>query len=69
MVDLIVRRRDHPEILDWCCSQISAHLSKHRVLAANQYPDHEILSGPEPTASMLEARSAPAEELREAEGG
>lgn len=55
-VELKFRKRDHPDIYDWCCQQISSQLSQHRVRAANVFPDARIVAGAEPTPGQLEQR-------------
>lgn len=67
-IEMRFRRRDHPDVLEWCCAQIAANVSKHRVLAAARYPDRHVVTGPTPTPRVLERgmRTVPVEETEPA---
>ncbi len=52
-IDLQFRRQDHPEILEWCSSQIAGFLHSHERLAARRWPRAEVASGPPPTPLEL----------------
>lgn len=69
-IELRFRAKDHPDMLAWCCSQISTHLSRHRELATARFPAARVFLAPEPTMRELEedtrwrqARSLAAEEI------
>ncbi len=54
-IEMRFRRKDHPELFEWCRSQISHHLDRHRELAADRFPDSRVLLTPEPSPRELEA--------------
>jgi hypothetical protein len=54
-IELRFRAKDHPDMLAWCCSQVSTHLSRHRELATARFPAARVLLAPEPTTRELEA--------------
>ncbi len=56
LIELKFKKADHPDILAWCCSQISGQLAKHGRLAAERFPGSQILLGPEPTPEQLAER-------------
>ena len=53
VVELKFRKRDHPEIFEWCRAQISEQLVRHQELATERYPDAEVQMGPTPTIPEL----------------
>jgi hypothetical protein len=65
LIELRFKKSDHPEILEWCCAQISGQLARYGEIATERYPRTRILLGPEPTPQELEAHvvAGEAEEL------
>ncbi len=57
-VELQFRRRDHPELFEWCSTQLTAYLSRHRELAAERFPDARVHAGPELTIDAMAAAAA-----------
>jgi hypothetical protein len=53
-IELRFRAKDHPDMLAWCCSQISSHLTRHRELATARFPTARVFLAPEPTTRELE---------------
>lgn len=56
LIEMKFRKSDHPEILEWCCAQISGQLARYQEIAAERYPRARIIVGPEPTPQELAAR-------------
>ena len=54
-IEMRFRKKDHPEMLAWCCSQISEQMEKHAQMAAERYPSARILLPPQPTPKVLVA--------------
>lgn len=53
-IDMKFKRKDHPDLLLWCTTQINGHLQEHHDNAAQLYPDAQIISSPGPTLTLLE---------------
>lgn len=53
-IDMKFKRKDHPDLLLWCTTQIRGHLQEHCDNAAQLYPDAQIISSPGPTLDQLE---------------
>jgi len=54
-IEMRFRKKDHPEMLAWCCSQISEQMEKHAEMAAERYPAARIVVPPQPTPRVLVA--------------
>jgi len=54
-IEMRFRKKDHPEMLDWCCSQIAEQMKQHAEMAASRYPRAQILVPPQPTPRVLVA--------------
>jgi hypothetical protein len=54
-IEMLFRRKDHPELFEWCRNQIATQLTRHRELAAARYPNAQILLSPEPSVPELVA--------------
>ena len=55
LIEMKFKKNDHPDLLEWCCGQISGQLAKHGELAAARFPSAQIVLGPEPTPQELAA--------------
>ncbi len=55
-IEMKFKRKDHPELLDWCCDQVRKQLSHHRELATASYPGALIALAPEPEPREVEAQ-------------
>lgn len=67
-IELRFKKSDHPELLAWCCKQVSEHLSKHSRFAAERYPGARVLLPPDPTPMLLESEVGGGELLASALG-
>jgi hypothetical protein len=52
-IEMRFRKKDHPEMLAWCCAQITEQMTKHAEMAAERYPTARILLPPQPTPGVL----------------
>ena len=57
LIEMKFKKGDHPDILAWCCAQISGQLAKHGRIAAQRYPQAQIVMGPEPSPEELAAHA------------
>lgn len=63
-IEMLFKRGDHPELMDWCRDQIRAHLDQHADLARARFPEAEILLAPPPRPGTLEASQPALDEPR-----
>ena len=45
--------KDHPDLLEWCTTQVSTHLEQHREAAQRLHPGAEIVVSPGPSKKQL----------------
>ncbi len=53
-VDMKFKAKDHPDLLDWCSSQVTEHLERHRAAAEQLHPDCRVTVSPSPRMVELE---------------
>ena len=49
--------KDHPDLLDWCCTQVKQHLERHRDKAAELHPRAAIVVSPAPEPAQVAERT------------
>jgi len=57
-IELRFRKGDHPDLLEWCCLQISEHLERHRAFASSRFPNARVLLPEHPSRARLRAELA-----------
>lgn len=56
-IEMRFKGKDHPDLLQWCCSQVQQHLEKHKGRASELHPNAEIIVSPAPEPVQLAERT------------